>query len=283
MAAVKSSPLLARGGAFDVFNLPVTELPLIIDTRDQIEYENSHIVGAIKCSVTDEVQNAIGEDSWDNFNTVCVYGSDETVVVTLATWLSEHGISIGINAVIPQKILIVTDVDEILKTFPFLFVRNCAERFSADSVLCNPDNELFTPTIIRPGLFLSSDDIAANYNIIELLSIDTIINVTNECKNHHQERDKGINYLQLKAIDQADYDMTKVWFQAAEAIHTARSHMKTVLVHCHAGKSRSASTIIYYLMKHEGKTFDQAFNYVKSCRPSINPNYGFIAQLQSCE
>jgi len=273
---------IIRATALDVFNLPVTELPLIIDTRDRIEYVNSHIVGAINCSAYGDLPNAIKEDSWDNFNVVCVYGSDEKVVSAIATELSEKGIAAGAFVIKLKKILACIELDELCGSFPLLFVRNCDERFGADSVLCNPDNEneLFTPNIITPwGLFLSSDDVAANYGIIQLLSINMIINVTYECKNHH--RDKGIKYIQLEAIDNEDQDMNSVWLQAAEAIHNAKNNHEKVLVHCHAGKSRSASTIIYYLMKHEGYSFDQAFQHVKNCRSSINPNTGFIAQLQA--
>ena len=271
---------IIHAGALDVFNLPVTELPLIIDTRDRSCYENSHVIGAINCSLPSELQNAIGEDSWDNFNTVCIYGTDENILASIAMELSVHGILSGTFAIKPKKILIVNGLDELFDIFPFILVRHCTERFSTDSVLCNPRNELFTPTMIMSwGLFLSSDEVASSFDIIQLLSINMVINVTYECLNHHFN--KGIKYLKLEAIDVADHDMNSVWFQAAEAIHIARSNNEKVLVHCHAGKSRSASTIIYYLMKYEGKTFDEAFTYVKYCRPSINPNSGFIFQLKS--
>ena len=271
---------IIRGGALDIFNLPVTELPLIIDTRDQSCYENFHVIGAINCSVPSALPNAIGEeDSWDNFNTVCVYGTDENILASIATELSVNGILSSTFAIKPKKILIVNGLDALFNSFSFLLVRHCTERFSADSVLCNPRNELFTPTMILSwGLFLSSDEVASGFDIIQLLSINMVINVTYECLNHHFN--KGVKYLKLEAIDVADHDMTSVWEQAAEAIHMAKSNNEKVLVHCHAGRSRSASTIIYYLMKYEGKPFDVAFSYVKYYRPSINLNSGFISQLK---
>jgi protein-tyrosine phosphatase len=48
-----------------------------------------------------------------------------------------------------------------------------------------------------------------------------------------------------------------------------------VLVHCAAGVSRSASTVIAFLMKSRGWTFTDSFNYVKKKRYVICPNYGF--------
>ena len=49
----------------------------------------------------------------------------------------------------------------------------------------------------------------------------------------------------------------------------------SVLVHCAAGVSRSASIVIAYLMRIKGWTYAEAFSYVKSKRFVICPNSGF--------
>lgn len=53
-----------------------------------------------------------------------------------------------------------------------------------------------------------------------------------------------------------------------------------VLVHCNAGVSRSASVVIGFLMSQEKMSFDEAFSTVKTARPSIQPNPGFMNQLK---
>ena len=53
-----------------------------------------------------------------------------------------------------------------------------------------------------------------------------------------------------------------------------------VLVHCHAGVSRSASCVIAFLMKTQGMSFDDAFKFASARRPIIFPNMGFQAQLR---
>jgi len=55
---------------------------------------------------------------------------------------------------------------------------------------------------------------------------------------------------------------------------------KCVYVHCVHGKSRSASIIIYYLMKYEKMSFDKAYSKLLAIRPIISPNTNFIKELQ---
>lgn len=54
-----------------------------------------------------------------------------------------------------------------------------------------------------------------------------------------------------------------------------------ILINCLAGKSRSASIVIYYLMIKNKMTFEYAFNLVKNKRDQINLNKGFYNQLSS--
>lgn len=47
--------------------------------------------------------------------------------------------------------------------------------------------------------------------------------------------------------------------------------------------SRSASTVIAYLVAREGMTLDNAIKLVRSRRPIINPNTGFRMELAQYE
>ena len=53
-----------------------------------------------------------------------------------------------------------------------------------------------------------------------------------------------------------------------------------VLVHCMSGVSRSAAVSIAYKMKIEGKSYDDAYTELKTARPDVDPNAGFIAQVR---
>lgn len=56
-----------------------------------------------------------------------------------------------------------------------------------------------------------------------------------------------------------------------------------ILVHCHAGISRSPTIIIGYLMARKRMTLEEAFHFVKQKKAIIKPNHGFLEQLKDLE
>lgn len=58
---------------------------------------------------------------------------------------------------------------------------------------------------------------------------------------------------------------------------------KSVLVHCIAGASRSATIVAAYLIKYHDMTVDTALQHMKNLREEINPNKGYIKQLRIYE
>jgi len=57
----------------------------------------------------------------------------------------------------------------------------------------------------------------------------------------------------------------------------------SILVHCVAGVSRSASVVIAYLMTRKKMAFCDALEHAESIRYQVNPNYFFSQQLQWME
>ncbi len=58
---------------------------------------------------------------------------------------------------------------------------------------------------------------------------------------------------------------------------------KKILVHCWAGASRSATIIIAYIMWKNQLGLTEAIKIIEQKRPIINPNYGFVRQLEMFE
>ena len=52
------------------------------------------------------------------------------------------------------------------------------------------------------------------------------------------------------------------------------------MVHCHAGRSRSATICLAYLMSASNLSLDNAFEHVRARRQIIDPNLNFMRQLQ---
>ncbi|KDN53136.1 hypothetical protein K437DRAFT_289675 [Tilletiaria anomala UBC 951] len=57
----------------------------------------------------------------------------------------------------------------------------------------------------------------------------------------------------------------------------------TVLVHCQAGISRSATLVAAYLMWRRGISTSAALELIRARRPQADPNSGFVAQLELYE
>jgi len=93
----------------------------------------------------------------------------------------------------------------------------------------------------------------------------------------------GITYLRI-IIDDADDEQISTHFEATTAFieeHLKQNHR--VLVHCHAGISRSATICMAYLMRYRDLSLDQAYAVVETVRKIVYPNNGFYKQLQTYE
>ena len=94
---------------------------------------------------------------------------------------------------------------------------------------------------------------------------------------------KEFKYKIVNVMDIPSQNIISHFDRAIEFINKAVTGGGRVLVHCFAGVSRSASTVIAYFMATRKMTFAEAFNYVKKKRPIIFPNFGFQKQLVEYE
>lgn len=92
---------------------------------------------------------------------------------------------------------------------------------------------------------------------------------------------KGIKCHQILFNDDPNVDILKYCEKVSEIITQTSKDKPTnrTLVICTAGKSRSASLVIYHLMKSEMMPFSQVYQYVKQRRPCIELNRGFYQTL----
>ncbi|XP_013420509.1 dual specificity protein phosphatase 2 isoform X1 [Lingula anatina] len=130
---------------------------------------------------------------------------------------------------------------------------------------------------ILPWLYLGSSVHASQKSKLRAAGITALLNVSNSCQNHFPE-----SFL-YKTIPVADDSFSEIgkWFQdAINFIDSVRSASGKVLVHCHAGVSRSATICIAYVMQFKKCSLDEAYNHVKTRRNVIAPNLNFMSQLE---
>jgi len=68
-----------------------------------------------------------------------------------------------------------------------------------------------------------------------------------------------------------------------EDVRTDTSGRGKALVYCRAGMSRSATLCVAYFMKYHDMAMQEALQFVKTRRPIIAPNVGFLRQLRDFE
>lgn len=148
---------------------------------------------------------------------------------------------------------------------------------------------------------------------------ESILNSVELGANHYRKIGiKESNYLALPVLDRSDFDISQFFDSSARFIDSAISpptdmsgpsnekafaecksgatrsngivvmealNTAKVLVHCAAGRSRSATIVIAYLLmrlRDPLPTLEAAIRFVKS-RREIHPNVGFIRQLMQLE
>jgi hypothetical protein len=67
---------------------------------------------------------------------------------------------------------------------------------------------------------------------------------------------------------------------AADQIHAWHTANKRILIHCTAGVSRSVSAVIWYLMRYEGYTWEDAYTLIRGKRSIAFPNPRFEIPLR---
>jgi len=94
---------------------------------------------------------------------------------------------------------------------------------------------------------------------------------------------ESFTYKKIKVLDNADTDLSQYFADCFAFIDETLLSGGKVFVHCVAGRSRSATIVIAWLMKSRGFSLDSAMEHCQAVRPNVQPNFGFMAQLRRFE
>ncbi|XP_069680692.1 dual specificity protein phosphatase 10-like isoform X2 [Periplaneta americana] len=152
---------------------------------------------------------------------------------------------------------------------------------SPGDCVVTPDIDSHPASRVLPFLYLGNQHDAADLNTLRSLGVTRVLNVTSHLPGYHEAC--GITYKQLPASDSGHQNLKQYFEEAFDFIEEARKTGASVLVHCQAGVSRSATITIAYIMKHKLLSMVEAYKLVKSARPIISPNLNFMGQLLELE
>ncbi|KAI9225723.1 MAG: protein-tyrosine phosphatase-like protein [Piptocephalis tieghemiana] len=133
-------------------------------------------------------------------------------------------------------------------------------------------------TPILPDLFIGSLAAAQSKELLLDHGITHILNITDQPVATFSD---SFKYLLISAYDVEETNILAHLDQTYNFIHQVLSTSQgRVLVHCHAGVSRSASVVVAYLMRSLNLGFDEALEQCRQARPVVCPNEGFEEQLR---
>mmetsp|Transcript_10738 Transcript_10738/g.18799 ORF Transcript_10738/g.18799 Transcript_10738/m.18799 type:complete len:196 (+) Transcript_10738:2-589(+) len=148
----------------------------------------------------------------------------------------------------------------------------------APVVLSEPSNHICH---VDDNLFLGSKEGASNSVLLFSLGVSSILTAATEIKLPYKQG--MFRFLRLNVTDYPAENIQEHFNDSHRFIHEALQAGQGVLVHCAFGASRSATIVISYLMRTKGWTVRQALTFLKSRRPIVSPNPGFMSQLKKYE
>ena len=129
---------------------------------------------------------------------------------------------------------------------------------------------------IIDNIYLGNHEAASNEDYLKQYSITTVVNCAHQDDIVSDYKD--IKFLELNLIDDPVQNLFPKFEVAYKFIK--KNSKNNILIHCYSGISRSASLVIFYLMKEKGWDYDTCNEYILERRPSVDPNSGFIKQLK---
>uniref|UniRef100_A0A0W0FZG5 protein-tyrosine-phosphatase n=1 Tax=Moniliophthora roreri TaxID=221103 RepID=A0A0W0FZG5_MONRR len=129
---------------------------------------------------------------------------------------------------------------------------------------------------IIPGLWIGNLQSASD---VQTLKANNIFSILSAMRGKISIHETFIKH-QLLLDDTEEADILQHFLPSISFIQAELSKGRGVLVHCQAGISRSVAIVAAYLMYDRHLTPDEALDLIRKARPSVDPNPGFLLQLE---
>mmetsp|Transcript_33239 Transcript_33239/g.67778 ORF Transcript_33239/g.67778 Transcript_33239/m.67778 type:complete len:278 (-) Transcript_33239:271-1104(-) len=151
---------------------------------------------------------------------------------------------------------------------------------------------IYTSPTSRHNIYLGGKLDAKSFSTLKQRNVVRILNVTPAKEtgitagvpNYFEQNKSGLS-IKYKRISVYDASTSDLLSYAEEMVNFISSglHHGSVLVHCQRGVSRSATAVIFYLIRKANMTYEQALQLCKQRRSTVDPNAAFCEQLKRYE
>ena len=164
-----------------------------------------------------------------------------------------------------------TDYTVVQYTFDIYTKANCLMKYYGYNT------NVFEANEILHGIYLGSINSVYDIERLKKLGITHIISVIGGFVPPYPE---DFNYLVINALDTPYTELLDNFETSNDFIDDAIMDNSKILIHCQAGRSRSATILIAYFMRKYNISYMKAYEFVKSKRSIINPNKEFVEALK---
>jgi predicted protein tyrosine phosphatase len=161
----------------------------------------------------------------------------------------------------------------------------CSKCYRNSTIKLNQEQLLFQPDHVIDNVYIGGFRCAMNLELLKVNNISRVLVCGRGLSCPF--RVQGIEYLQFHLDDDDEQNISHCFDPAykfiTECVKGEDDYGGNVLIHCYAGVSRSATIVIAYLMRQHLLSLKDAKSLLRSKRPCISPNDGFISQLEAYE
>ena len=142
------------------------------------------------------------------------------------------------------------------------------------------DSRIYLGAVVHTGKDYNAVTANATQNYLEHLGVTAVVCVLEKLP------EQLLDHPNVFHVPVSDVSSTKLsdYFDETNAFINAQISLgKSVLVHCQMGISRSATILCAWLMTSFKMTARGAIDYLCEKRPQVDPNFGFVIQLQNLQ
>jgi len=176
------------------------------------------------------------------------------------------------------------------QAYKYLFedevTNNNIERIYSELTLSQKIISWFSePTHIIDNIYLGSAYNAASYYSLKEKNIKLILNITNSISKYYPDY---FDYIKYELNDNNNDNISNYLISSYIDIkgYQKKYPDNNILIHCFAGASRSASVVLYYIIKENKKKnpnydLNDALDFLKKKRIIVNPTFKFFKELET--